>query len=176
MSTVQSRPAAAGQWWRPRPPVRKTITAVHVVASVALLGEVWGLVLINLTATLTADATLAHSAYRLMSVLVFGGGVPLSLTALATGVALATGGPWGLARHYWVLAKLVLLVLVILAGMLLFTPEAMADATAGGAAPAAGRQWGQVAVVSCQLLMLLTATALSVFKPRGRVGRRRARS
>lgn len=175
MPTVQSRPAAAGQWWRPGPPVRKTITVVHVVASVALLGEVWGLVLLNLTATLTEDATLAHAAYRLMSVLVFGGGIPLSLTALATGIALATGSPWGLARHYWVLAKLVLLIAVILAGMLLFTPEAMADATAGGAAPA-GRRWEQVAVVSCQLAMLLTATALSVFKPRGRVGRRRARS
>ncbi|GAA4373352.1 membrane protein [Actinomadura verrucosospora] len=176
MSTFQSRPEAAGQWWRPGPSVRKTVTVVHVVASVALLGEVWGLVLLNLTAALTADPVLANSAYRLMSVLVFGGGIPLSLTALASGVALATGSPWGLARHYWVLAKLVLLVLVILAGMLLFTPEAMADATAGGAAPAAGRQWEQVAVVSCQLAMLLSATALSVFKPRGRVGRRRARS
>ncbi|MEU8307867.1 hypothetical protein AB0C84_30310 [Actinomadura sp. NPDC048955] len=176
MSTVQSRPAAAGQWWRPRPPVRKTVTVVHVVASVALLGEVWGLVLLNLTAALTDDATLAHSAYRLMGVLVFGGGIPLSLTALVTGVALATGSAWGLARHYWVLAKLVLLIAVILAGMLLFTPGAMADATAGGAPAAAGRQWEQVAVVSCQLAMLLTATTLSVFKPRGRVGRRRARS
>ncbi|MEU8122944.1 hypothetical protein AB0C21_29885 [Spirillospora sp. NPDC049024] len=176
MSTVQSRPAAAGQLWRPGPPVRKTITVVHVVASVALLGEVWGLVLLNLTATLTSDGTLAHSAYRLMSVLVFGGGIPLSLTSLATGVALATGSAWGLARHYWVLAKLVLLIAVILAGMLLFTPEAMADATAGGADPSAGRQWWQVAVVSCQVVMLLTATALSVFKPRGRVGGRRARS
>ncbi|MGI5201950.1 hypothetical protein ACQEU6_10260 [Spirillospora sp. CA-108201] len=73
-------------------------------------------------------------------------------------------------------AKLVLLILVILAGMLLFTPQAMADATKGGAAAAAGRQWEQVAVVSCQLAMLLAATALSVFKPRGRLGRRRARS
>ncbi|MGI5201951.1 hypothetical protein ACQEU6_10265 [Spirillospora sp. CA-108201] len=72
MSSVQSRPAAAGQWWRPGPPVRKTVTVVHVVASVALLGEVWGLVLLNLTATLTADRVLAHSAYRLMGVLVFG--------------------------------------------------------------------------------------------------------
>ena len=174
MSTVQTRPAAAGQRWRPGPPVRKTITVVHVVASVALLGEVWGLVLLNLTATLTEDATLAHSAYRLMGVLVFGGGIPLSLTALASGIALATGSSWGLARHYWVLAKLVLLIAVILAGMPLFTPEAMADATAGGAVPS-GRRWEQVAVVSCQLVMLLTATALSVFKPRGRV-RRRVRS
>lgn len=173
MTTIQSCRAATGQWWRPGPSVRKTITVVHVVSSVALLGEVWGLVLLNLTATLTGDGTLAHSAYRLMSVLVFGGGIPLSLTALVSGVALAVGSPWGLTRHVWVFAKLVLLIAVILAGMLLFTPEAMADATAGGAAPSAGRGWWQVTVVSCQLVMLLTATSLSVFKPRRRITWRR---
>ncbi|TDD85743.1 DUF2269 family protein [Actinomadura darangshiensis] len=175
MSTVQARPVAAGQWWRPSPPVRKTITVVHVVASVALLGEVWGLVLLNLTATLTGDGALAHAAYRLMNVLIFGGGIPLSLTSLASGVALATGSPWGLARHYWVFAKLLLNIAVILAGMLLFTPDAMADASAGGADPSARDQWWQVAVVSCQLAMLLTAATLSVFKPRGRIRWRRAR-
>ncbi|SPT57662.1 DUF2269 domain-containing protein [Actinomadura madurae] len=174
MSAIQSRPAAAGQWWRPGQSVRKTIVVVHVVASVALLGEVWGLVLLNLTATLTSDGTLAHSAYRLMSVMVFGGGIPLSLTALASGIALAVGSPWGLTRHLWVFAKLVLLIAVILAGMLLFTPEALADATAGGADPSSGRQWWQVTVLSGQLVMLLTATGLSVFKPRRRLAWGRA--
>lgn len=169
MPVRQSQSPAARQWWRPRPSVRKSITVVHVVSSVALLGEVWGLVLLNLTATLTADAALGHSAYRLMSVLVFGGGIPLSFTALASGIALALGSPWGLARHYWVFAKLLLLIAVILAGMLLFQPEIMADATAGGASASGGRQWAQVAIVSCQLVMLLTSTGLSVFKPRGRI-------
>ena len=170
------RPSAADRpAWRPKPSTRKVITVVHVVASVALVGEVWGMVLLNLTATLTGDGTLANSAYRLMGVLVFGGGIPLSLTALVSGVLLAVGSRWGLARHYWVFAKLLLLIGVILAGMLLFTPEAMADATAGGASAPAGRQWTQVAVVSAQLAMLLTATALSVFKPRGRIAWRRLR-
>ncbi|TDB96290.1 hypothetical protein [Actinomadura sp. 7K534] len=181
MSAVQTRPPAtaaapAAQRWRPRPATRKLLMVVHVVSSVALLGEVWGLVLLNLTATLTADGTLANSAYRLMSVLVFGGGIPLSLTALASGIALALGSKWGLARHYWVFAKLLLLIGVVLAGMLLFTPEAMADATAGGVAPPAGRGGQQVAVVSAQLAMLLTATVLSVFKPRRRIAWRRPRA
>jgi uncharacterized membrane protein len=178
MPVLQTPPPAtsanpAAQRWRPRPATRKLLTVVHVVSSVALVGEVWGLVLLNLTATLTADGTLANSAYRLMGVLVFGGGIPLSLTALASGIALALGSRWGLARHYWVFAKLLLLIGVILAGMLLFTPEGMADATAGGAAPPAGRGWWQVAVVSGQFSMLLTATALSVFKPRRRITWRR---
>lgn len=174
MPVVQSRPsAAAPQRWRPRPAARKALTVVHVVASVALAGEVWGLVLLNLTATLTSDAELAHSAYRLMAVLVFGGGIPLSLIALASGVALGLGSRWGVVRHHWVFAKLLLLIGVILCGMLLFTPELMADATEGGELPPGGRARWQVAVVSCQLAMLIAATALSVFKPRGRL---RARS
>ncbi|TDC97742.1 hypothetical protein [Actinomadura sp. 7K507] len=187
MSVTQSQPHSAGlrprpgpsaadrQWWRPRPSTRKLITVVHVVSSVALLGEVWVLVLLNLTATQTSDAALAHSAYRLMSVLVFGGGIPLSFISLFSGIALGLGSRWGVARHYWVFAKLLLLIGVVLVGMVLFTPEVMADATAGGASPSAGRQWTQVAVVSAQAVMLLAATALSVYKPRRRIGRRRPR-
>ncbi|WP_242890898.1 hypothetical protein [Actinomadura litoris] len=179
MSVLQREaPAAAGRW-RPRPSVRKSILLVHVAASVALLGEVWGLVVLNLTATLTGDLGLARAAYRLMGALVFAGGIPLSLTALASGVALGLGSHWGLVRHTWVFAKLLLLLGVILCGMLLFTPEAMAEAMRapahGGARPE-GRQWGQVAVVSTQLAMLLTATGLSVFRPRGRLRWTRRRS
>ncbi|WP_131742939.1 DUF2269 domain-containing protein [Actinomadura roseirufa] len=173
MPVQQQSAPAAGRRWRPRPPVRKTLALVHIAASVALLGEVWGQLVLNLTATLTADGALAHAAYRLMWVLVVAGGIPLALTALASGIALGLGSPWGLARHYWVLAKLVLLIGVILFGALLFQPEAMADATRGGARPS-GRGWEQVAVVSGQFVMVLTATALSVFKPRGRVRWRRS--
>lgn len=165
---------AARRRWTLRPRARKTVTVVHVISSVALLGEVWGLVVLNLTATLDGDLALGHAAYRLMSVLVFAGGVPFTLIALASGVALALGGRWGLVRHWWVLAKLLLLLGVLFAGMLLFQPEQMAAATGDGARPS-GRQWEQVAVVSGQLSMLVAAAALSVFKPRGRVARRRAR-
>ncbi|TDD88029.1 DUF2269 domain-containing protein [Actinomadura rubrisoli] len=174
MSVTQHHAPATAQRWRPRPSTRKAITVVHIAASVALLGEVWGLVVLNLCATLTDDGALAHAAYRLMGVLVFAGGIPLSLISLGSGIALALGSRWGLLRHYWVFAKLLLLIGVILCGMLLFQPEAMTEATRDGSRPS-GRQWAQVAVVSGQLTMLLTATALSVFKPRGRIRRRSGR-
>ncbi|MCK2213902.1 SirB2 family protein [Actinomadura sp. ATCC 31491] len=150
-----------------RPRIRKTVLVIHIAVSVALAGEVWGLVALNTAAALTKDGELAHAAYRLMPVLVFAGGIPLSLTALISGITLGLGGHWGLFRYYWVTAKLVLLVAVICTGMFLFDPAGMAEATAGGGAAGAGRQWGQVAVPGTQLAMLLAATALSVFKPRG---------
>ncbi|QFG26561.1 hypothetical protein [Actinomadura sp. WMMB 499] len=159
----------AGRAWRPRPAVRKTLVLVHVVASVALAGSVWGLVLLNLTATLTTDAALVEPAYRLVTVLVFGGGIPLSFISLASGIALGLGSRWGVLRHWWVFAKLLLLVTTILFGALLGQPEAMAGAVADGTLPSAARRWREVAVVAAQLAMLLTATGLSVFKPRGRV-------
>jgi hypothetical protein len=157
-----------------RPRIRRTVLVVHIVASVALLGEVWGLAALNTAATLTDDAGLAHAAYRLMPVLVFAGGIPLSLTALISGVVLGLGGHWGLFRYYWVTIKLVLTVAVICAGMFLFDPEAMAAATEGPRPADATRQWQQVAVLGTQIAMLLTATALSVFKPRRRLPARHA--
>ncbi|MEV0379229.1 hypothetical protein [Nonomuraea sp. NPDC050643] len=154
-----------------RPRIRKTVLVIHVIASVALLGEVWGLVVLNTAAALTKDLELAHAAYRLMPLLVFAGGIPLSLTALLTGITLGLTSHWRLFRHYWVTAKLVLLVAVICAGMFLFDPEGMAAVTEGGRAAGATRQWGQVAALSAQIVMLMTATALSVFKPRGAIRR-----
>lgn len=150
------------------PPVRKALVVLHVVTSVALLGELWGLVVLNLTAVLTAEDQVAYVAYRLMQRLIFAGGAPLSLTALATGVVVALASPWGLLRHYWVFAKLVLLVGVVLSGMLFFTPEDLAAATRDGTRPTSW-QWQQVAVVAAGVVMLVASTALAVVKPRGRL-------
>ncbi|WP_146615483.1 hypothetical protein [Nonomuraea aridisoli] len=154
-----------------RPRVRKTIVVIHVISSVALLGEVWALTVLNTAAALTEDAGLAHAAYGLMPALVFAGGIPLSLVALATGVLLGLTSRWGVFRHLWVAAKLVLLVAVVCLGMFLFDPEGMAAATAGGQAADDARQWSQAAVPATQALLLVTATALSIFKPRHKLRR-----
>jgi len=37
--------------------------------------------------------------------------VPLSFAPLVTGPLLSLGTPWGLFRHYWILAKLVVTIL-----------------------------------------------------------------
>lgn len=142
--------------------VRKPFLFLHIIASVGLLGEVWVLVVLNVTALTADDGELAHAAYRLMPVMVFAGGIPLSMAALVTGLVLAVGSHWGLVRHAWVFAKLLLLVGTVLAGMFLFTPELLAEA---GPPYSEATQRPQVAVVSAQAVMLLTATALTVYKP-----------
>lgn len=163
-------------WWRLTPPLRKAVVVLHVVTSVALLGELWGLVMLNLTATLTTEVKLAHFAYRLMERLIFAGGAPLSITGLASGVVLALSSPWGLLRHNWVFVKLVLLVAVILTGMLLFTPgrprgRHAERLTPDAVAVAAG------ALIAGGVAMLVVSTTLAVVKPRGRLPwSRRART
>ncbi|MFE3460265.1 hypothetical protein ACFXKD_22185 [Nocardiopsis aegyptia] len=168
MSTATNtarRPRGTG---RPTLPVRlrRAVLTVHVISSVGLLGEVWVLVVLTTVAARDGDTEFARTAYRLLSVLVFAGGIPLSLTALATGLVLALGTRWGLFRYVWVFAKLVALVGVIAIGAALFAPEELAVADG----LTASRQWGQTAAVTAQAVLLVTATVLSVHKPRWRIG------
>lgn len=171
--TAGATAAPARARWRARPRTRKTILVIHLIAALGLLGEVWTLVTLNLYSILTSDEELARSAYELMGVLVFAGGIPLSMLALITGILVGLTTHWGVLRHYWVFATLLLLIGVISVGMFAFNPEAMAAAAEAGSL-SSGQQWGQFTAVAAQLVMLITATALSVFKPRGRISWRRA--
>jgi hypothetical protein len=63
--------------------------------------------------------------------------VPLVLAAPLTGILLGIGTPWGLARHYWVLAKLVLTIAVATAAVFVLRPGTQ-PGRGPGAAGAAG--------------------------------------
>jgi hypothetical protein len=140
---------------------RKPLLLVHITASVALLGATASSLLLAIVAA--TDASLADSAYELMSLqsLVFG--IPLSFIALGTGIALGFASKWGVLRYRWVTAKLVLMLAVILNGALVLGP------TTSQRMDGAGSAWGLVLDVSVQAAMLLAANFLSVFKPGGRL-------
>jgi uncharacterized membrane protein SirB2 len=91
-------------------------------------------------------------------------GIPLSFLALLTGIALGLGTPWGVLRHGWVIAKLVLIVTVIVVGATVLRPVLDDESDPGSAALIAGAAYDVAA--------LTVATALAVFKP----GRPRRRS
>jgi hypothetical protein len=98
--------------------------------------------------------------------------VPLSVASLVTGLVQALGTKWGLFRHYWVLAKLLInlfATIVLLAYMP--TLEYFADLAAGTSSfssdPSRLRSASPALHSGAALLLLLTATALSVYKPRG---------
>jgi hypothetical protein len=91
-------------------------------------------------------------------------GIPLSFTALISGVTLGLGSKWGVLRYPWVTIKLVLLVTTIFSGALVIGrgSEQMVDG-------AGGYETQLVVAAAYNVVALLTSTVLSVYKP----GRRR---
>ena len=168
-TSTQDRPAAA-QRRRLAPGTRRALLVVHIIAAVALLGASASVVLLGVTGARTDDPELAAAAFRFASTsgLVFG--IPLSFTALFSGLALALGGKWGLLRYPWVTIKLGLLIATILSGALVIGPSAdhlMDHPTDGAALLIAGAAFNVAALV--------ISTGLSVYKP-GKQRIRRATS
>lgn len=142
---------------------RRTVLTAHVVSGVGLLGSVAGVLAINVRAATTADADLAAASYDLLAMFTVLFGIPLSMTALATGVLLGLASKWGAVKTGWVAIKLVLLLGVILVGALVLGPGT--DAMRNGDGGAEARL---IAGSAYDVVALLAATGLSVFKPRRR--------
>jgi membrane protein implicated in regulation of membrane protease activity len=82
---------------------------------------------------------------------------------------LALFTPWGLASHWWVLAKCVIAAVLTVAGLLFLVP-AIPQIIAGSGEPS-GMQ--TLIARSVALVLLLAATGLSVVKPWGKTPRGR---
>jgi hypothetical protein len=152
--------------FRLSPRTRRAVLTAHIVASVGLLGDVAALLATALRAATTDDPEFAHAAYELMSMFSLVFGIPLSFAALGTGLALGLGSRWGVLRHGWVTAKLVVIVSVILVGAFVIGPstEAMIDGEGG-------RETVLIVAAAYDVLALSLATGLSVYKPRRRASR-----
>jgi hypothetical protein len=164
------------------PRIRKLALTAHVTASVGWLGAVVAYLPLALTALSAPDAGAARSAFLSMELIGWRVIVPLSVAALLTGLVQSLGTPWGLLRYYWVLTKFLLTVFgsaVLLAHMR--TVSRMSAVAAGaasfGADVGALRHPTFVVHAAGGLLVLLTATMLSVYKPWGmtRYGLRKRR-
>ncbi len=151
--------------FRLAPRTRKAIVVLHVISSVAILGQVWVNAVLAVIAMRAPDS--ARAAYSFMQGLVFASAAPLSVLSLVSGVVLGLGTKWGVLRFRWVTAKLVLLLVVVLAGMTIQGPllERLI------AAPSPTAQAANLAATAVQFVLLAVATWLSVFKPGGRVRR-----
>ncbi|MGI5130968.1 hypothetical protein ACQEVB_29475 [Pseudonocardia sp. CA-107938] len=114
---------------------RQVLVFVHVVVSLGWMGAGAANVVLAMTAGYTGSADVRRVCYlmidRIDQFLV----IPGAFAALASGVLLSVVTPWGLARYWWVLVKLVLTVAVILYstfGLGVWVIESI-EATAAGA-------------------------------------------
>ncbi len=153
------------------PRLLKFALTTHVTCSVGLLGAIAGFLALAVAGLTSQDARMVRAAYLAMELTAWFVIVPLALASLLTGLVQSLGTTWGLFRHYWVLAKLSLMVfatVVLLLKMKLvsYVAGVAAETTLSSADLRAART-ELVIHAAAGLLVLLLPAALSVYKPRG---------
>ena len=163
-----------------RPRLRKSMLTAHIVSSVGWLGAVAMFLALGVVGLTSQDAQVVRAVYLSMESAGWSVLVPLAVASLLTGLVQALGTRWGLFRHYWVVAKLLMNVAAVIVLLLYMqTLGYMADLAAGTRASNGElselRDPSPVLHAGVGMLLLLVAATLSVFKPRGltRYGQRK---
>ena len=154
------------------PRLRKLALTAHIMSSVGWLGAVIAFLALSVAGLTSQDPQTVQGAYLVMELT---GGVvlvPLSLVSLATGLVCSLGSAWGLFRHNWVLFKLLINVVATIVLLLYMqTLEHLGDVAAATALSGTGlrglRDPSPVLHAAAALLLLLVATTLAIYKPRG---------
>ncbi len=161
------------------PRLRKFALTAHVSSSVGWLGAVVVFLALAVVGLTSQDAQTVRGAYLVMKPAAWFVLVPLAFASLLTGLVQSLGTTWGLFRHYWVLFKLLITVFTTI--VLLVYMETFSFMAGVAADPSADlgvvRNASPVLHAALALLLLLVATVLAVYKPRGmtRYGRRKQR-
>ena len=151
------------------PGVRNFALAAHVTFSVGWLGAVVVFLALALIGLINPDAQIVRGAYLVMEPAAWFVLVPLAFASLLTGIVQSVGTPWGLVRHYWVLFKL--LITLFATTVLLIYMETFRYMAGMAADPSVAlavvRNPSPTLHAVLAMLVLLVATVLAVYKPRG---------
>jgi hypothetical protein len=132
----------------------------HVLSSVGWFGIAVLVAFCAITASSAGDPGYAEAMYHAVETAPWLS-VPVGLVAVATGVILSVGTTWGLVRHWWVVAKIVIAIAVIVTDPLVL-------ATAAHDAIRSSNVADVLPPTIAHCVVLAIATVLSIFKPRGR--------
>jgi hypothetical protein len=151
------------------PGLRKFALTAHVTSSVGWLGAVVVFLALAVVGLTSQDAQTVRGAYLVMEPAAWFVLVPLAFASLLTGIVMSLGTTWGLFRHYWVLFKLLIavfatIVLLIYMGTFRYMAGVAADPSADLGVV---RNASPTLHAALALLVLLMATVLAVYKPRG---------
>lgn len=151
--------------------MRRLALTAHITTSVGWLGAVAVFLVLAVVGLRTDDLQTVRSIYIALDLTGWRVIVPLSLATLVTGLIQSLGTAWGLFRHYWVIIKLAIALLATLVLLLHMGPVSYLARVAANRTLAATdlREFRLQLVVdaAAALLVLLVATSLSVYKPRG---------
>jgi hypothetical protein len=163
------------------PGLRRLNLTAHVASSVGWLGAVVAFLVLSIAGLTSQNADIVRGSYLAMNLIGQFVIVPLSVVSLGTGLVQSLGTHWGLVQYYWVLTKFALTVFATILLLLhQFTAVAGAArrmlAATSDSLPSAGRLGTQLVIdAGLAILVLLTTTTLSVFKPWGRTRYARGR-
>lgn len=155
------------------PRLRKLVLTAHIISSVGWLGAVAGFLALAIAGLTSPYARTVCASYLAMELTARFVIVPLSLASPLTGIVQSLGTMWGLFRHYWVLVKFLITIpstIVLLVHMqpIGHLARVVAETTLSSG-DLAGMRIQLVAASVAALLVLLVATVLSVYKPKGMV-------
>lgn len=161
--------------------VRKLALTAHVTSSVGWLGAVVGFLALAVAGLTSHDPQIVRASYLGMELTAWFVIVPLSLASPLTGLLQSLGTSWGLFRHYWILAKLIITIPSCVFLLLHMQPighlARVVTETTLAEGDLAGLRIQLVASAGAAIVVLLVATTLSILKPRGLTpyGRRKQR-
>jgi hypothetical protein len=148
---------------------RRFALTAHVTCSVGWLGAVVVFLALAVIGLASPQPQTVRGVYLVMEPAALSVLVPLAFASLLSGLVQSLGTTWGVARHYWVLAKLLIKVVTTVV-LLLYLPT-FATMAAIAAEPsadlAAVRNPSPVIHAGAAMVLQLLAAALSVYKPRG---------
>src|SRR5262245_2741612 len=97
-----------------RPGVSKLALTTHVLVSVAWFGAVAAFLALSIAGLRSDEAQTVRGSYVAMDLITWWVIVPFALCSFLTGVIQSLGTTWGLFRHDWIIAKLLLTVVATL--------------------------------------------------------------
>src|SRR6266446_417907 len=89
---------------------KKFALTTHVMSSVGWFGAVVAFLSLAVAGLTSQNSQTVRAVYLSMELTTWGVIVPFSIASLITGIVQSVGTTWGLFRHYWIVAKLVLTV------------------------------------------------------------------
>ncbi|WP_340682674.1 hypothetical protein LCL61_28945 [Amycolatopsis coloradensis] len=151
------------------PGKRKLWVMLHVGLSVSWLGIAISMVVLSTVGYATENAELRHGAYELMHIFDLFIVIPTMMLSIITGLVVSLGSKWGLAKHWWVLLKLV--IALGIPAVAIVESQWVQELAERTLDPAAEPGATGLTLMICMIVFsaaLWTATYLSVFKPGGK--------
>lgn len=158
------------------PRFQKLTLLAHITFSVGWFGAILSYLALAIAGLISRDSQTVRAVCLAMELIGWYVIVPFSLAALFSGLLQSLGTQWGLFRHWWILAKLLLTIFAVAVLLEHMQDVGRLARMAQTTGISAARLRPELIHSGGGLLVLLAAMTLSVFKPWGKTayGRRQA--